>query len=105
MVIIMGGLELIPLADGLDSLNAKNWGLQYFIFPFLAHAIGTIAGSFITVKLVVTHKMYCGVGIGVWFLLGGIMMFSEMTAPIWFIGLDLTLAYIPMSLIGYHLAK
>tara|TARA_B100000427_G_C15251921_1_gene482582 strand:- start:275 stop:664 length:390 start_codon:yes stop_codon:yes gene_type:complete len=105
MGILMLGQELIPLTDGMDPLNAKNWELKYFLFPFFAHAIGTIAGSFITVKMVTSHKMYCGIGIGIWFLLGGVMMVSIMPAPIWFIILDLTVSYIPMGWLGWFIAK
>jgi len=39
------------------------------------------------------------------FLLGGIMMVVSVGGPIWFIMMDLTLAYLPMAWLGYRIGK
>ena len=33
-LIILGGM-IIPPADNFEPMNAVNWDLKYFIFPFL----------------------------------------------------------------------
>ena len=40
MGLIILGSNLIPVSEGFDSMNAINWELTNFIFPFLAHALG-----------------------------------------------------------------
>ena len=57
---------------------------QYFIFPFLAHAIGTLVGAFIAGYIAATHKMKFSLGIGVLFLLGGITINYMLPGPVWF---------------------
>jgi hypothetical protein len=43
--------------------------------------------------------------IGVFFLLGGVMMVILVGGPLWFIACDLLLAYIPMGFLGGFLAR
>ena len=47
--------------------------------------------------------MYFALGIGVFFLIGGISMVFMIPAPVWFIVADLSLAYIPMGWFGWKL--
>ena len=75
-----------------------------FLFPWLGHALGTLAGAFVAAKVAATHPMRCAIAIGVVFLLGGITMVVQCGGPKWCIGADLVLAYIPMAFIGGHLA-
>lgn len=75
-----------------------------FIFPFLAHALGTFAGAFVAAKLAASHSMKFALGIGVFFLLGGIAVVSMLGGPLWFNVADLLVAYIPMSYLGAVLA-
>jgi hypothetical protein len=42
MGLIILGAENFPLKEGFDPMNAMNWDLKYFLFPFLAHAIGKL---------------------------------------------------------------
>ena len=102
--LIIAGSQLIPLADGVDPMNAKMWEIKYFLFPFLAHAIGTLAGAFVTAKFSASHHMMLAICIGIFFLLGGITMVFILPAPIWFISVDLLLAYIPMGWFGWKLS-
>ena len=103
MGLIIVGYQLIPVADGMNPMDATMWEIRYFIFPFLAHAIGTLSGAFIVAKYTVSYHMILAICIGIFFLLGGISMVFIMPAPVWFIVADLSLAYIPMGWYGWKL--
>ena len=105
MALIISGSYLIPISDSMDPMNAKMWEIKYFIFPFLAHAIGTFSGAFITAKLSASFHIMLAIFIGIFFLLGGISMVFILPAPIWFIVADLFLAYIPMSWLGWRISN
>ena len=103
MGLIITGNQLIPMADGMNPMDATMWEIKFFIFPFLAHAIGTLSGAFIVAKYTVSYHMILAIFIGIFFLLGGISMVFIMPAPVWFIVADLSLAYIPMGWYGWKL--
>ena len=103
MGLIIAGNQLIPVADGMNPMDATMWEIKYFIFPFLAHAIGTLSGAFIVAKYTVSYHMILAICMGIFFLLGGISMVFIMPAPVWFIVADLSLAYIPMGWYGWKL--
>ena len=103
MGLILAGNLLIPLADGVDPMDATMWELKYFLFPFLAHAVGTLVGAFIVAKYTASYRMILSLSVGVFFLLGGISMVFIMPAPLWFIVIDIFLAYIPMGWYGWKL--
>lgn len=77
---------------------------KHFIFPFLAHAVGTLVGALIAALIAASHKIKMALIIGVFFLLGGIMNIFMLPSPIWFAVLDLVVAYIPMGWFGSKLA-
>ena len=77
---------------------------SFFIFPFLAHAIGTMVGAAIATIIAANYRLKLAMGIGALFLIGGIMAAIMIPAPTWFVVLDLLLAYIPMAYLGYKLA-
>ena len=87
------------LLEGMSLLEPKN-----FIFPFLAHALGTLVGAFIVAKFAATNQFNFAMLIGVFFLLGGITMVMMIGGPLWFSVLDLVGAYIPMAWLGHKLA-
>lgn len=108
MGLIVLGSWLIPPPEGIDvtseaslQANAHLLGIQNFIFPFLAHALGTLGGAFIAAKIAANNHLRLAMGIGVFFLVGGIMMVMSIQAPLAFDILDLGLAYIPMAWLGY----
>ena len=105
MGLIIAGNQLIPMADGMNPMDATMWEIKYFIFPFLAHAIGTLSGAFIVARYTASHHMILANCIGVFFLFSGISMVFIMPAPVWFIFADLSLAYIPMGLFGWKLSR
>jgi hypothetical protein len=109
--LITVGMSVVPLPEGTDVStmaalreNMKLLPPVYFVFPFLGHALGTLAGAFVAAKLAASHAMKFALGIGVIFLCGGIAMVLNCGGPAWFIASDLLLAYIPMAVLGGILA-
>ncbi len=112
MGIIMISGKIIPPPDGADlttmeGLKASMHLLQpkHFIMPFLAHACGTFVGALLTSIIAAKYKMRFALGIGVWFLLGGIVNIFMLPSPTWFTILDLAGAYIPMGYLAGKLAE
>ena len=112
MGLINIGPSVVPLPEGADVSTMENLseGMKLFtpmnfIFPFLAHAIGTLSGAFIAAKLAATHHMKFAICIGVLFLIGGVTAASMLGGPVWFNVSDLLLAYIPMGFLGGILAR
>ena len=103
-LIIIGG-TFFPVPENFEPMNAMNWDLKYFLFPFLAHSIGTLSGAFISSKLSKNYHIIIPIIVGLYFLSGGIYMVTILPAPIWFICLDLIVCYIPMALLGWSLNK
>lgn len=111
MFIVSNSSKIVSLPDGvipgdMESLtsNIHLFEPVNFLMPFLAHSIGTLIGSFLASKIAVSHKFKFSIVIGVFFLIGGIQISSILDSPLWFDIVDIFLAYIPMSIIGYKLA-
>jgi hypothetical protein len=111
MGLVNVGPAVVPLPAGADVSTME--GLREsmslfspinFLFPFLAHALGTLAGAFVAAKIAVSHRMKIAIGIGIFFLLGGITAVYMFGGPLWFAVLDLVVAYLPMGLFGGRLA-
>jgi hypothetical protein len=107
MVIINMSSSIIPPPEGadvttMDGLKASMHLFQprHFIFPFLAHALGTLAGAILASLIAVTHKMKFALTISLFFMIGGIINIFMLPSPLWFSILDLAGAYIPMGWIG-----
>ena len=103
--------SVIPLPEGVDMSTPEGlkagvhlFEPKHFIFPFLAHALGTLTGAFVAAKLAANNKMKFALGLGVFFLIGGITAVYMIPAPMWFNILDLVVAYIPMAWLGGKLA-
>lgn len=109
-LITIGG-ELVPPPVGADvsSMEGLAAAMQlyepkHFIFPFLAHSLGTLAGAVFAAKVAATLKLFMALLIGLAFLAGGTIMVMSVPAPIWFSTLDLVGAYLPMAYLGHRLA-
>lgn len=103
--------SIIPPPEGADNTTMEGlkaamhlFEPKHFIFPFLAHAVGTFVGAFLAALIAATHKMKFALGIGLFFLIGGIVMVFLVPSPTWFTVVDLAGAYIPMAWIGGKLA-
>jgi hypothetical protein len=112
MGIIMISDSVIALPEGIEPGNMESLVANFHLFepinllmPFLAHALGALAGAFIAAKIAATYKVQFALSIGFIFLLGGIQMATLLPAPLWFDIADLGFAYIPMAYLGYRLAK
>ncbi|MFD0962695.1 hypothetical protein [Pseudofulvibacter geojedonensis] len=112
MGLIMISGSIIPPPGGVDPSNMESlkanihlFEAKHFIFPFIAHALGTLVGAFLTTKIAATNHLKMALIIGFWFLLCGIMAANMLPAPMWFNALDLIVAYIPMAFLGYKLAR
>ena len=110
MGLVKAGHVLLPIA-GIDPSDMEalaevmpTLSFEYFIFPFLAHALGTLVGAAIAGAIAATHKMKFSIAIGAIFLLGGIMVSFMLPGPTWFAVLDIVVAYIPMAWLGGKLA-
>lgn len=106
MSLIKIGFMVTPI-DGIDPNNMEalaevmpTLGYKHFIFPYLAHALGTLVGATIAGLIATNHKMKIALGIGFLFLLGGIAASFMIPAPTWFVVFDLVLAYIPVAWLG-----
>lgn len=107
-LIMMGGYAVPPPAGGdvstMENLAASMHLFQpkHFLFPFLAHAVGTFVGALIAALLAATYPMRFALSVSLFFLAGGIYSVVMLPSPLWFTLLDVGLAYIPM---GYLAGK
>lgn len=110
MGLIQTGHLLFPISgidpDDMGALAAvmPTLGTEYFIFPFLAHALGTLVGAFLAGIIAANHKMAFSLSIGGLFLVGGILVNYMLPGPLWFAIVDILIAYIPMAWIGGMMA-
>lgn len=91
--------DMAAMVEVMPTLEPK-----YFVFPFLAHALGTLAGALIAGLIAATHKMKFSLAIGALFLIGGIAVNYLLPGPIWFAVIDIAMAYIPMAWLGGKMA-
>jgi hypothetical protein len=90
-LITIGGV-LLPPPEGVDPndlesirANIGSYSPLQFVPPFVAHAAGTLGGVF---------------------LLGGIAVVAMIPeTPLWFMAVDLGLAYLPMAVLGHRLVR
>ena len=110
MVLLKLGHAVIALPPGadvntMDGLKAAmpSFGPEQFIFPFLAHAIGTLLGALVAALIASSHKFTFAMVIGVVSMIGGIVAGIYLQAPLWYDAIDFIFAYIPMAWIGAKL--
>jgi hypothetical protein len=102
---------IIPPPEGVDpndlesiKANADKFLPMHYLFPFLAHALGSLLGACVAVWSSAARAQLLALIVGGVHLLGGIVAAFMIPAPIWFIAADLTLAYLPMAWLGGRLA-
>ncbi len=91
--------DMESIKSAIDQYTAKD-----YIFPFLAHALGTLVGAYLAARIAATRKLTFAMVIGVWFLIGGITVAFMLGSPALPTAVDLIFAYIPMAWIGWKLA-
>jgi len=111
MALVNVGPSVVPLPEGADVSTMEGlrdsmrlFAPLNFLFPFLAHALGTLVGAFVAARFAASHHLKFAIAIGVLFLLGGIAAASMIGGPMWFNVTDLVLAYLPMAWLGAVLA-
>jgi hypothetical protein len=110
MALITLSPSLIPPPAGVDVTNAESlseamhlFQPRHFVMPFLAHAVGTLAGALAAFLIAATYKPQIAYVIGAVFLCGGVAASFMIPAPAWFIALDLLAAYLPMAWLGIRI--
>ena len=111
MGLIMLSGKIIAPPSGADVTTMEGlkasmhlFEAKHFVFPFLAHALGTLVGAFVAGLLAPGRSAVPAYVVGGLFLLGGIANVVMLPAPIWFCALDLLLAYFPAAWLGQVLA-
>jgi hypothetical protein len=112
MALISISGDIIPPPDGADVTTTEGlkasmhlFQPRHFIFPFLAHALGTFAGAFLAAIIAVNHKLKYALGISLFFLAGGIASVIILPSPVWFAVLDIVVAYLPMGYLAGKLVE
>jgi len=111
MGIIMISGSIIPPPNGADVTTMEGlkatmhlFEPKHFIFPFLAHALGTLVGALLAARFAANNHMRFALAIGVFFLIGGITSVYMLPSPLWYTVVDLVGAYLPMGYLGGKLA-
>lgn len=110
MAIVAIGPAIVPPPPGVDVTNPEAlrqfihlFEPRHFASPLLAHAFGTLFGSFVAFLVAASRRSAIAYLIGAVFFAGGVAASFMIPAPPWFIVLDLTAAYFPMSYLGARL--
>lgn len=90
--------DMDSLAESIHLLGPKN-----FVFPFLAHALGTLFGAWVAHLIGAARRSVLSYVVGALFLVGGIMAATMIPSPTWFLALDLLVAYLPMAWLATRL--
>lgn len=104
--------KVIPPPAGADVTTMEGlkaalplFEARHFIFPFMAHALGTLVGAFVACWLAPGKSPVPAYIVGGLFLLGGIANTIMLPAPALFVAADLLLAYLPPAWLGQAMAK
>jgi hypothetical protein len=79
-------------------MNAfRDLPVTFYIFPFLAHAIGTLCACLTALLFIKDKFQWVIYVIAYLFFVGGVVAVDMINAPVWFDLIDLSLAYLPMG--------
>jgi hypothetical protein len=111
IALVTAGPAVFALPAGVDATRPESLAAsvhllepRHFVFPFLAHALGTLVGAFVAHLGAATRRWTFAWAVGVAFLAGGVMASRMIPAPAWFVALDLVAAYLPTAWLGGSLA-
>ena len=103
--------SILPPPAGSDATTIEGlkasmhlFEPKHFIFPWLAHAIGTLVGAYLAALMGASGKLRLALIVGVLFMIGGIINVTMLPSPVWFSVLDIAGAYIPMAYLGWKFA-
>ncbi len=110
MSIVMISGAVIPPPEGADVTTMEGlkatmhlFEPKHFLMPFLAHALGTLVGALVA-GLIASDSLKMAMVVGVFFLIGGSLTAYQLSSPLWFVMVDLVLAYLPMGYLGGRFA-
>lgn len=111
-LILLGGKLIAPPA-GADVSTAEGlkasihlFEPRHFVFPFLAHALGTFVGALAAARWTPGRTRGPAYMVGILFLCAGIANVVMLpAAPAWFSALDLIAAYLPMAWLAHRLVS
>ena len=110
--ILMLSPILTPPPEGMDTTNAESIkehlhliGPKYYIIPFFADALGTLLGAWLVASFTTSKKIKWAISVGVFFMIVGITNLVGMRSPMWFTIVNMSLAFLPMALLGYQYHK
>lgn len=111
IALVLLGPALIAPPAGADMTTAEGLKAampllepKHFLMPFLAHALGTLAGALAAAVIGASHRKIAAYVVGTLFLCGGIAASFMIPAPAWFKVLDIAVAYLPMAWLALSLA-
>ena len=111
MALIKVGGSVVPPPAGTDVTTMEGlkaalllFEAKHFLFPFLAHALGTSVGAFIAALLAPGKSVVPAYVAGCMFLAGGVASIVMLPSPLWFSAVDLLLAYLPTTWLAQTLA-
>ncbi|NTX01949.1 hypothetical protein [Myxococcus sp. CA040A] len=112
MALVTLGPRVIPAPAGVDASNAESLAAsihlfepKHFVFPFLAHALGTLAGALVAFLIAGSRRRVFAFAVGTLFLAGGIAASFMIPAPTWFIVIDIVVAYLPMAWLATRVGR
>ena len=107
MTLLAGGSVLIPAPQGVDVNDAESiansihlYEAKHFVFPFLAHALGTLMGAVTAGYLGWQNRTVLVWCVAALFFAGGVATTFMIPVPVTYVVIDLTLAYVPMALLA-----
>lgn len=110
-LIQMTNYQLFPFPPGLSSQDseamkeyAASLPAMAFIVVIVAHAVGSMAGSWMACKIADHSKNKLAIGIGAFLMLMGLVNILSFSHPVWFIIIDLAI-FIPSAWIGYQISE
>ena len=112
MALVTLGPHFVAPPAGADVTTSEGlraalpmFAPRHFLFPFLAHALGTLSGALLATFIAPGRAAAPAWIIGGLFLCGGVASVVMLPAPAWFSAADLALAYLPMAWLGWRLAS
>lgn len=112
MGLIMISGKVIPPPAGADVTTMEGlkasihlFQPKHFLFPFLAHALGTLVGAFVAALVAKGRSAVPAYAVGGFFLAGSIANLFLIPGPLWFSVIDILFAYIPTARVGNALAS
>jgi hypothetical protein len=109
LILVSGSVIPPPAGADLSTTEGLKASLhlltpKHFVFPFLAHAVGTFVGAFIATLLTPDRARGPAYVVGTLFFLGGCAAAFMIPAPAWFVAVDLILAYGPPTWAAHRIA-